>query len=282
MRNKKGLEPLQELQRKAKEALQNYEIDRKPKIQIKDLKLSNVSIKEAAKLNERIDLNSDPKQSVCGLMSYDGKPIALITLTKPKNKPDANGMLMITTYGEEGSKHQSYYKVAAYVYLLTPIDHPDIRIALTNFVKKYGNSTKNFLKYTARETWKSQFTRPTSKKQTDNITANESVFYIEASSANMYKDLLNFAVWDTEQRMRKNYLKNNPKEAKRIKTAQRLAKQKERQHVKYVNRFDKYLDTITDIKKLRDMKYDYPYDGIERKRIEIRIKELEKEGREND
>lgn len=93
----------------------------------------------------------------------------------------------------------------------------------------------------------------------------------------MYIDLLKFAVSDTEQRMRKNYLKNNPKEAKRIKTAMRLAKQKERQHVKYVNRFDKYLDTITDIKKLQDMKWDYPYDGIERKRIEIRIKELEKE-----
>ena len=117
------------------------------------------------------------------------------------------------------------------------------------------------------------------RKQTDNITANESVFYIEASSSNMYKDLLNFAVLDTEQRMRKNYLKRNPKEAKRVKTAMRLAKQKERQHVKYVNRFDKYLDTITDIKKLRDMKYDYPIDSIERKRIDIRIKELEKESR---
>ena len=66
----------------------------------------------------------------------------------------------------------------------------------------------------------------------------------------MYKDLLNFAVLDTEQRMRKNYLKHNPKEAKRVKTAKRLAKQKERQHVRYVNRFDKYLDTITDIKYL--------------------------------
>ena len=272
-RNKKGFEPLQELQRKAKEALQNYEIDRKPKIRIKDLKLSGVSIKEAAKLNDRIDLNSDPKQSVCGLLSYNGKPIVLVTITKPKNKPDANGMLMVTTYGEEGSKHQSYYKTAAYVYLLTPIDHPDIRIALTNFVKKYGNSTMNFLKYTIREDWKSQFTRPNSKKRTDDDTSD----YTEASSSNMYIDLLKFAVSDTEQRMRKNYLKNNPKEAKRIKTAKRLAKQKERQHVRYVNRFDKYLDTITDIKKLRDMKYDYPYDGIERKRIDIRIKELEKE-----
>lgn len=274
-RNKKGLEPLQELQRKAKEALQNYEIDRKPKIQIKDLKLSKLSIKEAAKLDERIDLNSDPKQSVCALVSYNGKPIATVSLTKPKNKPDANGMLSINTYGEEGTKHRSYYVVIAYVYLLTPIDHPDIRLALTNFVKKYGNSTKNFLKYTARETWKSQFIRPNSKKQTDDDTSD----YTEASSGNMYKDLLNFAVLDTEQRMRKNYLKNNSKEAKRIKTAMRLAKQKERQHVKYVNRFDKYLDTITDIKKLRYMKYDYPYDGIERKRIDIRIKELEKESR---
>lgn len=100
-----------------------------------------------------------------------------------------------------------------------------------------------------------------------------------SEAGNMYKDLLNFAVLDTEQRMRKNYLKHNPKEAKRVKAAKRLAKQKERQHVKYVNRFDKYLDTITDIRKLRDMKYDYPYDGIERKRIDIRIKELEKESR---
>lgn len=211
----------------------------------------------------------------------------------------------VKTYTAEAKKHQNYYMA---LLVLTKTSLPMTKeikdftkqvIKEAKIVSKQKSDSKKFTKESVINVDKVQALKESAeakirqKYESGEVSIEQREELLMQLHTESVEEFANrFFLFDTNgvdaysesygsYRQRKRYLKTHPEEAERIEAAKRLAKQKEeRQHDEYIKQFDNYLDTITNITKLRNMRWDYELGTIEDKHIVNRIRKLKREKKE--